>query len=266
MPASTSSVSKRWISRTRSRVIAVRVRLRSRSWRIGSGGTSEPRTRPWAPSWASHAASETSVFRPGMFFTYRALKPFDYVLEDGPFEVMLPYLLLASITTSVTPSCEKVVPKGEDLVGHRRPGGHHRRDRGCSRLLSSHADLGVSLRDVEAGASWMDHIHSALHSLEVSRLTACDPGRSREFRSLTLVLEGNIPRFSWAPVPVPNVQEVSTPVSALMTVLQARAAPYRALSGRKLTSAGASGSAVQGRLVLPGTLQKPYNGQRVRRR
>ena len=37
------------------------------------GGTNEPRTSPWAPSWASQAASETSVFRPGMFLTCRAL-------------------------------------------------------------------------------------------------------------------------------------------------------------------------------------------------
>lgn len=38
MPASSSSFSSRWTSRERSRVIAVRARVRSRSCRIGSGG------------------------------------------------------------------------------------------------------------------------------------------------------------------------------------------------------------------------------------
>ena len=60
IPASSSSFSIRWTSRPRSRVIAVRVRVRSRRCRIGSGGTNDPRTRPCAPSWASRVASETS--------------------------------------------------------------------------------------------------------------------------------------------------------------------------------------------------------------
>ena len=65
IPASSSSFSSRWTSRPRSRVIAVRARVRSRSCRIGSGGTNEPRTSPCAPSWASQVASATSVLRPG---------------------------------------------------------------------------------------------------------------------------------------------------------------------------------------------------------
>ena len=50
IPASSSSFSNRWISRPRSRVIIVRARVRSRSSRIGAGGTNDPRTRPCAPS------------------------------------------------------------------------------------------------------------------------------------------------------------------------------------------------------------------------
>jgi hypothetical protein len=42
IPASSSSFSRRWTSLARSRTIAVRVRVRSRSWRIGSGGTNAP--------------------------------------------------------------------------------------------------------------------------------------------------------------------------------------------------------------------------------
>ena len=81
MPASSSSFSSRWISRVRSRITAVLVRVKSRNCRIGSGGTNEPRTRPWAPSCASEAASDTSLFRPGRFFTCRA---FTSMTSNGP--------------------------------------------------------------------------------------------------------------------------------------------------------------------------------------
>ena len=50
MPASSSSFSSRWISLARARTTVVRVLVRSRSCRIGSGGTNEPRTSPCAPS------------------------------------------------------------------------------------------------------------------------------------------------------------------------------------------------------------------------
>ena len=73
MPVSSSSFSRRWTTRPRSRVAVVRARVRSRSSRTGSGGTKEGLTKPWAPSWASQAASETSVLRPGKFLTCRAL-------------------------------------------------------------------------------------------------------------------------------------------------------------------------------------------------
>jgi hypothetical protein len=73
IPASSSSFSSRWASLPRSRVTAVRVRVRSRSARIGAGGTNDPATSPCAPSWASQVASATSVLRPGRFFTCRAL-------------------------------------------------------------------------------------------------------------------------------------------------------------------------------------------------
>ena len=52
--------------RTRSRVIIVWARVRSRNSRIGAGGTNEPRTRPCAPSCASHAA-ERHAFLASMY-------------------------------------------------------------------------------------------------------------------------------------------------------------------------------------------------------
>src|SRR4051794_33332393 len=60
IPASCRTRSSRLISRTRSRIKVLRSRVRSRSSRIGCGGTNEPRTRPCAPSSANHWASETS--------------------------------------------------------------------------------------------------------------------------------------------------------------------------------------------------------------
>jgi hypothetical protein len=72
-PADSNSFSNRCTSRVRSWVMWVRALVRSRSCRIGSGGTNDARSRPWAPRSASQAASETSVFRPGTFFTSRAL-------------------------------------------------------------------------------------------------------------------------------------------------------------------------------------------------
>jgi hypothetical protein len=53
MPEPSRNFSSRWISRVRSRVAMDRALVRSRSSRIGSGGTNEGRSSPCAPSWAS---------------------------------------------------------------------------------------------------------------------------------------------------------------------------------------------------------------------
>ena len=131
IPASSSSFSSRWTSRPRSRVIAVRARVRSRSCRIGSGGTNEPRTRPCAPSWASQVASETSVLRPGRFFTCRALTSMH--LEPGVLEQVverLPVVPGRLHHRAGHPLGDQVLAQRQDLVGHRPPGGH-RLGRSC---------------------------------------------------------------------------------------------------------------------------------------
>ncbi len=66
MPVDSRNFSSRCTSRTRSWMARVRARAKSRSLRIGSGGTILARSSPWVPNWASQAASE-SVFLPGMF-------------------------------------------------------------------------------------------------------------------------------------------------------------------------------------------------------
>ena len=73
IPLSSNNFSNRWDSRARSAVKIVLERVSWRSSLIGCGGTNEARTRPWAPSSASHWASETSVLRPGRFFACLAL-------------------------------------------------------------------------------------------------------------------------------------------------------------------------------------------------
>ena len=53
--------------RTRSWMIRVRYRVRSRNLAISAGGMNEPRNSPHSSSWASHSESATSVLRPGRF-------------------------------------------------------------------------------------------------------------------------------------------------------------------------------------------------------
>ncbi len=60
IPPSSSNFSSRCASRLLSRVMTVRVRVRSLNSRIGGGGTNDARTNPWVPRSASQAASETS--------------------------------------------------------------------------------------------------------------------------------------------------------------------------------------------------------------
>ena len=66
MQASSSSFSNRCASRVRSATNTVRDRVRSRSWRMSSGGTNDALTSPCAARSANHSASDTSLLRPGM--------------------------------------------------------------------------------------------------------------------------------------------------------------------------------------------------------
>ena len=153
IPASSSSFSSRWTSRPRSRVIAVRVRVRSRSCRIGSGGTNEPRTRPCAPSWASQVASETSVLRPGRFFTCRALT--SSTSNAGVLEQVverLPVVPGGLHHRTGDPLGDQVLTQREDLVGGRAPRGHRLDRLAATRAGDPDADLGVLLGDVQPRA------------------------------------------------------------------------------------------------------------------
>src|SRR3954447_1359366 len=73
MPASWSTFSSRWITRVRSSMSTRRWRVRSRSSRIGAGGTKLGATSPCSSSWAIQAESATSVLRPGTLCRCSAL-------------------------------------------------------------------------------------------------------------------------------------------------------------------------------------------------
>ena len=72
-PASCSTLSRRWASRPRFSIWALRYLVRFRSSRMGLGGTNDGRTRPCSTSWQIHSASPTSVLRPGTLRRCRAL-------------------------------------------------------------------------------------------------------------------------------------------------------------------------------------------------
>jgi hypothetical protein len=73
MPVSSRSLCRRLASRARSWINTLRYRVRSRSSRIGAGGTKLPRNRPCSSNCAIHTQSWTSGFRPGTCLTRAAL-------------------------------------------------------------------------------------------------------------------------------------------------------------------------------------------------
>ena len=73
MPPSSSTFDSRCSSRVRSSISFFRYRVSSRIAAISLGGMKLPRSSPHSSNCASHSLSLTSVFRPGTFFTCRAL-------------------------------------------------------------------------------------------------------------------------------------------------------------------------------------------------
>ena len=71
---------------------------------------------------------------------------------------------------------------------------------GATRTRDPDTDLRVAFGHIEPRAARVHQIHLSSPAL-ASATTASGsvPGRARKIRSLTLVLEGNNPRFSWEP-------------------------------------------------------------------
>ena len=159
IPASSRSFSSRWISRVRSRVIMVRARVRSRSSRIGAGGTNEARTSPWAPRSASQAASETSVLRPGTFLHVAGVDQHHLEVRLQQVVERLPIVAGRLHHHARDLLGDQMIPQREDLVGHRTPRRHRRRVSARTVPLDPDADLRVLLRDVDPRAPRVHHFH-----------------------------------------------------------------------------------------------------------
>ena len=103
MPVSSRILCSRLASRWRSAICVLRYLVRFRSARIGLGGTKLARSSPASSSCANHAASDTSVLRPGTCLTWRALTSThansSSRIAHGGFQ----YTPVASIATCVTP-------------------------------------------------------------------------------------------------------------------------------------------------------------------
>ena len=72
MLASSSVFWMRWVCCASSWTSCLRVRVKSRSACTAGGGTKRLRINPWAKRSAIHAASVTSLFRPGTFRMWAA--------------------------------------------------------------------------------------------------------------------------------------------------------------------------------------------------
>src|SRR5262249_34861988 len=91
-------------SRWRSLISVLRYRVRSRSSRIGFGGTKLLRNSPCSSSWHNHCASEASVLRPGTFLTCAALHKTSSNSSSSTYQTGFQYTPAASIATCLTPS------------------------------------------------------------------------------------------------------------------------------------------------------------------
>src|SRR5438552_740387 len=86
-----------------SRTSCLRVRVRSRSSWMGSGGTKLPRMRPWASQSAIHGASFTSLLRPGMLRMCLALARTSSKWPSSTCQTGFQYTPLDSMATCVQP-------------------------------------------------------------------------------------------------------------------------------------------------------------------
>ncbi len=161
--ADSNSFSTRWISRVRPWVMWVRALVRSRSCRIGSGGTNDARSSPWAPRSASQAASETSVLRARDVLHVTGVD--QQHLQVGLQDVVErpPIVRRRLHHRDGDPLLGQVILQGQDLVGHRTPRRNRRRGLPSAATLDPDADLRVLLGHVDPRAPRVHDLHHAPH-------------------------------------------------------------------------------------------------------
>ena len=198
IPEDSRNFSRRCTCRVRSLVAIARARVRSRSCRIGSGGTNDARSSPCAASCASQAASDTSVLRPGMFLACRGV---DQHHRQRVFHQEVERL---PVVAGRFHHHRRDLLRVEELdqVQDLRPWSHPRSSPSSCNVparLPGHPDrdLRVAFGDIHPRRPLMHHIHD---SRSFPYMSAPAAGRAgNKLRNLTLVLEGNNPRFPWVP-------------------------------------------------------------------
>src|SRR6266511_512047 len=156
------------------------------------GGTKLPRSSPCSNSSHSHAASPTSVLRPGRIFTCRALtSSSSNPRSSSTYQTGFQYCPVASITTWVTPWSPSQSPSAERLVGADLLAAP------AADGASGHAGAGddLVLTHVKPSAALVDHLHYR-HLLVV--LVRCPAGPT-ESTMLKVVLAANSSRCREGP-------------------------------------------------------------------
>ena len=158
IPASSSSFSSRCASRLRSRVMTVRVRVRSRNSRIGGGGTNEARTNPCAQIRQPRSIGDIALAArhiPGVAGVdqHHVQAVVEKVVERLPIGAGGLHHHTRDLLG------EQMLPQREDLETSSRPRRHCRRCPSAPMALNPHTDLRVFLREVDSRAPRVHYLH-----------------------------------------------------------------------------------------------------------
>src|SRR5262245_52824582 len=124
MPASSSTLCRRFTSRVRSSMMALRYRVRSRSSRMGRGGTKLLRMSPCSSNWAIQIQSCTSVLRPGTWANLPGVREHAAEAVIQHIEHRLPLQPRAVHGHGVDRVCLEPGPDKQELGGGRAEGPH----------------------------------------------------------------------------------------------------------------------------------------------
>ena len=97
-----------------SRTNCLRVRVKSRRACTAGGGTKLLRINPWAKRSAIHAASVTSLFRPGTFRMWAALASTSSKASSSTCQTGFQYTPVASMATCVTAMAREPVGQRQE--------------------------------------------------------------------------------------------------------------------------------------------------------
>ena len=166
MPVSSSSFSRRWTIRPRSRVAVVRARVRSRSSRTGCGRHEGGPDQAVGAELGQPGRVRDVRLAAGQVLDLPRVDQ-DHVQALGQHVVEgLPVVRGRLDHHQRHPCGEQMVPQGQDRVRRRSPRrGLGREGPPPLRTRGADARLGVLLADVQAGAAFVQHVHGLAPSL-----------------------------------------------------------------------------------------------------